>query len=309
MTETVLITGGTGFIGSHLAAQLVDRGHEVVAFDRDGDTKLLDRLGVADDVSIRTGDVSDPTDVFRAVARSGATRIVHLAALLSASNVELPTRTAVNVDGAGTVLEAARILDDRVDRVVLASSETVYAPDSAYPHDEVPEDVTLQPESPYAAAKLYAERLAYAYADEHGLSTAVIRPTGVFGAGGHGIEFSDLFERAARGEPVRVGPADGTISWLYVRDAASAFAALALADEGDLSQRVYNVRGEYATVAEVAETVRSATDAPITVEDGDPLEWSAQRTDVSAARRDLGYEIEWPIERFVPEYIEHERSW
>ncbi|WP_257300121.1 NAD(P)-dependent oxidoreductase, partial [Haloarchaeobius sp. FL176] len=81
--STVLVTGGTGFIGSYVAKDLIEHGHDVVAYDLSTDPRILEKLDIADDVEIRRGDVSDPTDVVNAVAETDTTHIVHLAALLT----------------------------------------------------------------------------------------------------------------------------------------------------------------------------------------------------------------------------------
>ncbi|WP_257300534.1 NAD(P)-dependent oxidoreductase, partial [Haloarchaeobius sp. FL176] len=82
-SNTVLVTGGTGFIGSYVAKSFVEHGHDVVAYDLSTDPRILEKLDIADDVEIRRGDVSDPTDVVNAVAETDTTHIVHLAALLT----------------------------------------------------------------------------------------------------------------------------------------------------------------------------------------------------------------------------------
>ncbi|SMO61425.1 NAD-dependent epimerase/dehydratase family protein [Halorubrum cibi] len=305
-TETVLVTGGTGFIGSHLALRLVDDGHEVVAVDAAPDAALLDRLGVAESVEVRRGDVTDVAAIARAIRESGATRIVHLAALLSEDvrTDELAT-TRVNVLGANHVLEAARLFSDRIDRVVVTSSETVYGPGSAY-EGPVPEDALLSPDSPYAAAKRHAECLSRRYREDHGVPAVVLRPTGVFGPFRRSFTaFSDLFERPAVGDPVRVEGGGTAVSWLSVRDAADAFRRAALASDGDLEHGVYNVRGEVATVAETAEAVRRLLPgAAVTVADDADHDWSAQRLALDRARTDLGYEIDYGLEELTREYVD-----
>ncbi|GAA0526682.1 Nucleoside-diphosphate-sugar epimerase [Halorubrum aquaticum] len=305
-TETVLVTGGTGFIGSHLARRLVDDGHEVVAFDAAPDATLLERLGVAGTVEIRRGDVTDLAALARTVREQGVTRVVHLAALLSEDvRTDELAATRVNALGANHVLEAARLLPDRIDRVVVASSETVYGPGSAY-DGPVPEDALLSPDSPYAAAKRHAECLSRRYREDHGVPAVALRPTGVFGPFRRSFTaFSDLFERPAVCEPVRVEGGGTAVSWLSVRDAADAFRRAALAPASDLERGVYNVRGEVATVAEAAETVRGVIpDAEVAVTDDADHDWSAQRLALERTRSDLGYEVEYGLEELTREYVD-----
>ncbi len=118
---TVLVTGGTGFLGSYVFEHLIEHGHDVVAYDLSTDDHILSKLGVDDDVTIRRGDVSEATDVSQAVKETGTTHIVHLAALLT-NTAESNPRAAmqVNIEGTSNVFEAARTLDDQVERVAWA---------------------------------------------------------------------------------------------------------------------------------------------------------------------------------------------
>jgi len=309
-TETVLVTGGTGYVGSYLARALVEEGHEVVAFDAGAADRLLDRLGVREAVEVVRGDVTDLAALARTVREHDVTRIVHLAALLS-EDVEADTlgSTRVNTLGTNNVLEAARLFPERVERVVLASSETVYAPGSRYDEVPVEEDTLLCPDSPYSAAKRYGECLAETYREDHGVSAVALRPTGVFGPFRRSFTaFAELFENPAVGEPTRVRNGGTAVSWLHVADAADAFRRAALAPAGALSHGVYNVRGDVATVAEAAEAVRDLLDdasveVDVELADHADLDWSAQNLSLSRSRADLGYEVEYGLPVFAREYV------
>jgi nucleoside-diphosphate-sugar epimerase len=304
-TETVLVTGGTGFVGSSLARSLVDDGHEVVAFDASADATRLERLGVADAVDVVRGDVTDADALSKAFRDHGVTRVVHLAALLSDDVRTDPlSATRVNALGTNCVLEAVRSASERIARVVVASSETVYGPGSVY-DGPVAEDALLRPDSPYSAAKRYGECLARQYREEYDVPAVALRPTGVFGPFGESFTaYADLFERPALGEPARVEGGQTAVSWLYVRDAADAFRRAALAPSSALSQDVYNVAGEVATVAEAAETVRETLDdATVEVVDDEDADWSAQRLSLSQTRADLGYEVRYDLPALVRDYV------
>ncbi|WP_135365855.1 NAD-dependent epimerase/dehydratase family protein [Halosimplex halophilum] len=325
---TVLVTGGTGFIGAYVAADLVDHGHDVVAFDLSTDETRLAKLGVADDVDVVRGDVTDPTAVVRTVRETGATRVVHLAALLTDA-AEANPRAALDVNCGGTnnVFEAARALPDQIERVAWASSAAVYAPPEHYSAgggdgeadgqpvvDEpvgdgtawVTEDDLVYPDTLYGATKEYNEHQARVYAEEFGVSHVGLRPTVAYGpyreTGGSAF-LVDLVEKPAVGESFAVEYGDQVIDWQYVRDIAQAFRKAAFADESALSQRIYNVRGECATIREAADAVRSVVPgADISVSDEGDLPWT-QTLDITPAREDLGYEPEYGLEAGISEYV------
>jgi len=314
MTEsaTVLVTGGTGFIGSYVAQDLVEEGHDVVGYDLSTDTRILEKLDIAEDVEVVRGDITDPTSVIRAVRKSGATHIVHLAALLTNLARDNPRGAAeVNIMGTNNVFEAARALDDRVERVAWASSAAVYAPPENYEGDWVDEEDLVYPDTLYGATKEYNEHQAKVYFEDHDVSHVGLRPTVAYGpyreTGGSAF-LANVVEKPAVGESFSVEYGDQVIDWQYVEDIAQAFRKAAFAPEEDLSQRIYNVRGEVATIREAAEAVRSIMpDADIEVSDEGELPWT-QMLDMTDAQEDLGYEPEFDLEAGFRKYIDALRA-
>jgi len=306
-SPTVLVTGGTGFIGSYVATDLVKEGHDVVAYDLSTDTDILEKLGVADEVTVRRGDVTDPTDVLRAVRETGTTHVIHLAALLTNAAEENPRAAMrVNVEGTNNVFEAARTLDDQVERVAWASSAAIYAPPANY-DDWVTEGDLVRPDTLYGATKEYNEHQARVYREEFGVSDVALRPTVAYGpyreTGGSAF-LANIVEKPALGESFSVEYGDQAIDWQHVADIAQAFRRAAFASEEDLTQRVYNVRGELATIREAAETVKGILpDADLAVSDEGELPWT-QTLDMTKAQEDLGYEPEYDLERGFRQYID-----
>lgn len=172
-----LVTGGAGFIGSHIVRSLIDRGAQVRVLDLLSSGRRENLAGVADRVDLMVGDVADPATVRAAV--DGAEYVLHLAALVSVpESVERPERNfEVNLAGTQHVLMAARAAGVR--RVVFSSTCAVYG-DHAPPHHE-----QLAPRacSPYAAAKLGGEQLCRAFSQVYGLPTVCLRYFNVFGPG------------------------------------------------------------------------------------------------------------------------------
>jgi len=306
---TVLVTGGTGFIGSSVAQGFLEEGHDVVAYDVSTDPRILDNLGIADDVTVRRGDVSDSLDVIQAVRETGATHIVHLAGLLT-STAESNPRAAleVNVEGTNNVFEAARTFSDQVERVAWASSAAVYAPPENYTENDgwVTEEDLVYPDTLYGASKEYNEHQARVYNEEYDVSLVGLRPTIAYGpyreTGGSAF-LANIIEKPALGESFSVDYGDQLVDWQYVKDIGQAFRKGAFAPESDVTQNVYNVRGELTTVREAANTVKAILpDADIDVSDEGELPWT-QTLDMTKANEDLGYEPDYDCEAGFREYI------
>ncbi|WP_193310682.1 NAD(P)-dependent oxidoreductase [Halorubrum halophilum] len=305
--NTVLVTGGTGFLGSYVVEDLVDAGHEVVAYDLSTDDRILSKLGVSNDVAIRRGDVSEPTDVVRAVKQTGATHIVHLAALLTNTARDNPRAALdVNIQGTNAVFEAARTLDDQVERVTWASSAAVYAPPNNYDAEYVNEDELVYPDTLYGATKEYNEHQARVYHEDYDVDHVALRPTVAYGpyreTGGSAF-LANIIEKPALGESFSVKYGNQVIDWQHARDIAQAFRKATFVDESALSQRIYNVRGVLATIQEAADTVRQIIpDAELEVSDEGELPWT-QNLDMTAAQEDFGYEVEYGLEAGFRSYI------
>jgi UDP-glucose 4-epimerase len=169
----VLITGGAGFIGSHLADAMRADGNEVVVLD---DLTTGFREHVAPDVELVEGSVAD-MDVVRRVVRGADIVLHHAAARAVARSVEDPVSTdRVNTGGTLNVLVAAR--DEGVRRVVVASSSSVYGGVAPQP---TPEEAELTPKSPYAVSKAAGEQYARVFWELFGLETVRLRYFNVFG--------------------------------------------------------------------------------------------------------------------------------
>jgi UDP-N-acetylglucosamine/UDP-N-acetyl-alpha-D-glucosaminouronate 4-epimerase len=173
--STVLVTGGAGFIGSHLVDRLLRDGHTVRVLDSFA-TGRRENLAHLEDVEIVEGDIQSYERVHTAVR--GCDCVLHQAALPSVPrSVQDPLMTnVVNVTGTLNVLLAAR--DSGVRRVVYASSSSVYGPGAEMPKRE---DAPPQPVSPYAVSKLAGESYCRAFAAVYGLESIALRYFNVFG--------------------------------------------------------------------------------------------------------------------------------
>lgn len=174
--QKVLVTGGAGFIGSHLVDELVKRGSRVTILDNLSTGKAANLAHLQGQVTLMQGDIQDPDAVNEAMA--GCDVVFHQAAVVSVpQTVEEPLESAmVNDMGTLRVLEAAR--QGGVRRVVLASSCAIYGDDPRLPKYE-----GMRPEckSPYALQKLAGENYAHLYYELYGLETVCLRYFNVYG--------------------------------------------------------------------------------------------------------------------------------
>jgi UDP-glucose 4-epimerase len=174
--ESVLVTGGAGFIGSHTVERLVANGHSVTILD-DFSTGSMENIEpFADRINIVTGDINDSAKLIEAM--HGASQVIHLAAAISVQgSVDDPfTNHLVNSTGTLNVLNQA--VKSGVTRVVFASSSAVYG-DST--EGAVGENSPMEPLSPYGASKVHGEAYCSAFSRSYGLETAVLRFYNVYG--------------------------------------------------------------------------------------------------------------------------------
>ncbi len=282
--RTVLVTGGAGFIGSHLARRLAAN-NEVRVLD---DLTTGSSTAVPDDATLIEGDVTDRATVERAM--SDVDVVFHQAAVVSVEeSVADPSRShRVNVDGTLAVLEAAR---DAEARVVLASSAAVYGDPDSLP---VTIDEPMTPQSPYGADKVAADAYARAYEASYGIPVVALRYFNAYGPGQRG-PYSGVIEaflrRAIAGEPLTVhGDGEQTRDFVHVSDVVRANLAAATTEH---TGTAYNVgTGESVTVNELAAIVReeTATDVDVRHEAARQGDVRHSRAATERARDMLGFE-------------------
>jgi len=252
----MLITGGAGFIGSHLCEKYVKEGHTVVCLDSfvGGDLNHVRHLLDCRNFKLVRGDVRDAALVEKVVRDTEI--VFHLAAQVHVdrSCVEPDVTWDTNVMGTQRVLEAARMHDVR--RVVLASSSEVYGSALYAPIDE---RHPLQAPHPYGASKIAADRMAYAYTITYGMDIAIMRLFNVFGPRqrdlGYGGVISIFTRRVLMGVPPMIyGSGLQTRDYTYVSDAVRAYDA-ALRYDGRLDGPVNFGAGREVSICTLAEMI------------------------------------------------------
>lgn len=301
---TLLVTGGTGFIGSNVLRGLVDKGERPIAYDLMPDFNLID--DISDKIEIIRGDVLDFPNLMRVTKNHEVDRIVHMAYLLIDASRKNPYMAMeINIQGTNNVLEVARILD--LERVVLASSVGVYGSAEYYGGTsvEVDEESSTKPTTLYGACKVLNEFTLEFYSEKYGLDLIALRPTQVYGPGRTrgGVAFmSRLIEDPARGKPVVLDyPPDQEHDWLYVEDAADAFVVACFAERP--KHNIFNIAGGTYSLGEVANYVKELIpDAKIAF-GNKPVGW-VSRYNSTRAEKELGFEPKYSLKNGVKEIVE-----
>jgi UDP-glucose 4-epimerase len=283
--QTVLVTGGGGFIGNHLVSALTEH-NEVRVLD---DFSTGRRSVVPDNVDVVVGDIRDAETTEAAV--EGVDTVFHQAANVSVTDsADHPTATnAVNLDGTLNLLEAARSANARL---VFASSCAVYGDPESVP---VPESAPLRPASPYGVQKAAGDRYTRLYAELYGLETVALRYFNVYGPGRYSGGYSGVIRvflsQAREGEDVTIeGDGTQTRDFVHISDVVRANLAAATTDH---TGEAFNVAtGTETSVTELAETITDVVDSSsdivhVAARDGDIAQSCG---DTDHAQTGLGFE-------------------
>lgn len=308
-----LVTGGAGFIGSHLATRLVHDGHSVRVFDNLCTGALSNLDEVRGKIDFRQGDLTDVPAVGSAV--EGVEVVFHHAALASVPrSVDLPLDThAACATGTINLLDACRRA--KVRRVVYAASSSAYGNQKTMPKHEgqVPEVL-----SPYAASKLAGELYCEAFAATYGLETVRLRYFNVFGPRQDpNSQYSAVIPRFIAAllngdQPTIYGDGSQSRDFTYIDNVVQA--NLLAASAAGVSGKVYNCAcGESLDLVTLLRLICEVLDVPFAPYFAPPRVGDIQHSwaDISAAVKDLGYSVQIPVreglKRTVAWYVEQHR--
>lgn len=318
---TVLVTGGVGFIGSHLSEALLQEGKDVIAIDtldpyydvslKEQNKRLCQQAGPGE-FNFFQGSINDPDLVSDVIANNDIEVIYHQAAKAGVRpSVEQPLAyERNNVVGILTLLEAAE--KHGVSRLIHASSSSVYGVPEYLPYDERHPN---RPKSPYGVTKLASEHYCNVYDRIHNISTVNLRYFTVYGPRMRpNMAISNFVSRCLNNQPpIIYGDGKQTRDFTYIGDIVEANLALLNSDTGD-SETMNVGSSDNISIRQLAEYVVEETDADVEIEHKEEKDADSRHThaDISKANDLIDYDPSYDIREGVNEFInwyEQNREW
>lgn len=294
--ETVLVTGGMGFVGQYVVQSLVGHQFPVVSYNRDYADQTIEG------VTLVQGELYDVPRLLQTIERYNVTLLVHTAAMSHPElSIGMPTATVVaNIEGTVHVLEAARMTGIR--RTVLFSSECVYG----HHPGPITEDSPFNALTPYAATKIAGEYLSQVYSSLYGLDIVTLRIVEVYGPKNKMPQILRDIIRSAldKGKFVLETGGDHMCHFVHARDVAE---CVVRALGTDSRSKVFNITsGEVWSVREAAKMIQRLI-KDVTLEIGPGyLPGRIKQGPYSTQRftQDLGYSPQWTLAKGLDEYVD-----
>ena len=221
--KKILITGATGFVGSHLTELCVKKGFEVVAFDRynpNYNLGWLEKSKYKKDINFVFGDIRDYDSILKTM--KGCKIVFHLAALIGIpySYTSPLAYIKTNIEGTYNILESSKHLD--IEQTVITSTSEVYGSAKYVPIDE---KHSLTAQSPYSASKISADHLALSYWNSFKLPIKIIRPFNIYGPrqSSRAVIPSIIIQALNNKDEVKLGNIEPSRDFTYVTDTCDAF--------------------------------------------------------------------------------------
>lgn len=310
----ILVTGGAGFIGSHLVDRLLELGSDVAVLDdlstgklanlahHEGDPRFAFTHGNANDRATldRVFDVHRPDYVFHLGAFCGVKRVE-----------ERPLDVLKDIDGIRAIFELCK--DRGVKKILYSSSSEVYGEPLQLPSSEQG-SVNPSPRDPYSLVKMLGENLAYHYHQQYGLKTVALRFFNVYGprqeSSPYGFVASIFLDRALKGLPLQIfGDGMATRDFVYYKDNINCILTAMLKDETD-GETINVGKGVPTTIQELAEKVIALSGKDLKIEylPVRKMEIRYRTPDVSKMERLIGWRATTPLEIGLRETYEHLRE-
>ena len=287
---SIMVTGGTGFIGNRIIRKLLDRGEEVVCFDLAPPRNNLEPY--ADRINFYRGDISQIPHLLEAINTFDVRKIIHMAALLPPDTEDRPHfGMSVNIQGTNNVFEAARW--SNIQRVVYASSIAVYGVQETFGDRPINETDLSDPVNVYGMTKAANDFAAGRYRERYNMDIRGVRICTVFGhgrvTGMTGMIGGLMMSLPAIGKPVTMQFDPNEASpMIHAEDAAEIFVQVSLSN--NLHHPIYISGGHLATIQDIANIVKEyMPEAQITT--GDRPVPHVYLVDNSRMLSDIGYEM------------------
>ena len=304
---TTLVTGGAGFIGSHVCRKLVENGEKVVVFEnlRKEGQELVEHLRISDikdKIEFVSGDITDFPHVFETIKDYEADKIIHTAAITFIPEAIKKPSLAFNVNTVGSfnLLEAGRILD--IKKFIYISTSSTYGDFQYVPADE---KHPLEPKDVYGATKVAADRLAISYYRTYEMPTSILRTSSVYGPGDLEMRVARAFiEKSLIGEPMEVhGGGMQHRDFSYVEDVADGFALALNSEKAD--GEVFNITGGTDhTIKDLAEVIKEfIPGAEIKSVGARKVDTDRGQLDISKAKKLLGFSPKYSLREGIKKYI------
>ncbi len=303
---SIMVTGGTGFIGNRIIRKLLDRGEEVVCFDLAPPRNNLEPY--ADRINFYRGDISQIPHLLEAINTFDVRKIIHMAALLPPDTEDRPHfGMSVNIQGTNNVFEAARW--SNIQRVVYASSIAVYGVQETFGDRPINETDLSDPINVYGMTKAANDFSAGRYRERYNMDIRGVRICTVFGhgrvTGMTGMIGGLMMSLPAIGKPVTMQFDPNEASpMIHAEDAAEIFVQVSLSN--NLQHPIYISGGHLATIQDISNIVKEyVPEAQITT--GDRPVPHVYLVDNSRMLSDIGYEMA-PLRVRVLEHMNDARA-
>jgi len=303
----IVVTGGAGFLGSHLVDKLIREGEEIIVIDNlfRGQTENIEQHIPNKKFTLLNDEIQNKTKINDALHLADA--VIHFASISSVfrSIVEPEIVNTINVTGTLNMLNLC--IKEEVQCFIFASSAAVYGGDRNRP---LQENDSLHPLSPFAASKVAGEAYCKAYSETYGLNTIILRFMNIYGPRITKVYrrvCSKFAEATIRNEPlVIVGDGKQTRDFTYVTDAINAI-ILALNNK-DIEGETFNIgTGKPTTINQLANLYKKISENPkqeikyINAKKGDLIHSYA---DITKAKKKMGYNPKIDIGTGIPKYLE-----
>jgi nucleoside-diphosphate-sugar epimerase len=307
----IMVTGGSGYIGSNLVEMMAMRGDDPLIFDVITPFGVRKALleHVMDKVTFVRGNFLDLATMISTIKKNEVDKVVHLARYVTTQFPREPSTAKQDIEGMLNMLEAVRLTE--VKRIVFMSSQTVYGPEQYSPMEE---DHPKLPGTHYAVYKLASEHFGRIYSELYGIDFLALRPGNIYGLGMVPLQvprrlINNIVQSAVKGVPVMRRSPQGRerprVDHVYVKDLCNAVLLALDVKKQQLHHRIFNIStGEVVPISEVIKIVKELLPEAVIDIDVSDQQTTKGPYSIERARKELGYKPKYNIRAGLTDYIE-----